>query len=103
MKWTLFISLDTKDRDSMKTIEAFFTNLKQLYMINRSYEDLFKAWEIVDSSPAKQFLWIPAELDGLKGILMQLVFVTLMEFCCKCIQRLKPLVTPYGLKLELRG
>lgn len=46
----------------MKTVEAFFTNLKQLYMINRSYEDLFKAWEIVDSSPAKQFLWIPTEL-----------------------------------------
>lgn len=46
----------------MKTVEAFFTNLKQLYMINRSYEDLFKAWEIVNSSPAKQFLWIPTEL-----------------------------------------
>lgn len=31
-------------------------------MINRSNEVLFKAWEIVNFSPAKQFLWIPAEL-----------------------------------------
>lgn len=35
-------------------------------MINRSYEDHFKAWEIVNSSPAKQFLRIPAELGWFK-------------------------------------
>lgn len=35
-------------------------------MINRSYEDHFKAWEIVYSITAKQFLRIPAELGWFK-------------------------------------
>lgn len=42
--------------------------INQLYMIYRSYEDHFKAWEIVNPSPAKQFSWIPLESEWVKWI-----------------------------------